>query len=80
MLRGVLLCEEAEPEEEAAAEEECLLVPLVIVLGRTRARDRLLPDRDSLPSSCHGNNKQHFLGSGGRSMTLTANQLQHPKH
>lgn len=41
-------------EEEAAPEEEeevvCLLVPLVMAPGRTRARLRLLPDRDTLLS------------------------------
>lgn len=44
------------PEEDVAgaAEDEedveCLLVPLVMVPGRTLARLRLLPDRDSVPS------------------------------
>lgn len=41
---------EAELDEEV---EECLLVPLVIGLGRTRAKDRVLLDLDSLPS-CTG--------------------------
>lgn len=31
--------------------DECLLVPFVMVPGRTRARERLLLDRDSIPSS-----------------------------
>lgn len=44
----VLLWEE---EVEVVEEVECLLVPLVTVLGRTRARLRLLVDRDSLPST-----------------------------
>lgn len=37
-----------ELEEEV---EECLLVPFVMVPGLTRARDRLLLDRDSMTSS-----------------------------
>lgn len=37
-------------EEEEPVAEECLLVPLVIALGRTLARDRLLAVRASLPS------------------------------
>lgn len=40
--------DEGPPEEEE--EVECLLVPLVMVPGRTRARLRLLPDLDSLLS------------------------------
>lgn len=44
------------PEEEDGAPEEeedveCLLVPFEMVLGRTRAKLRLLPDRDSVPSA-----------------------------
>lgn len=37
-------------EEEEPVAEECLLVPLVMGLGRTLARDRLLAVRASLPS------------------------------
>ena len=48
-LRGVLLCEDEDEEDEPVA-EECLLVPLVMGLGRTLARDRLLAERDSVPS------------------------------
>lgn len=44
-----MLCDEEVEEEEPVA-EECLLVPLVIGLGRTLARDRLLAVRASLPS------------------------------
>lgn len=40
--------EEGAPDEED--EVECLLVPLVMAPVRTRAKLRLLPDRDSLPS------------------------------
>lgn len=49
-LRWVLLCEEEVEEEEEPVAEECLLVPLVMGLGRTLARDRLLAVRASLPS------------------------------
>lgn len=46
-----MLCEEEEvEEEEEPVAKECLLVPLVMGLGRTLARDRLLPERASLPS------------------------------
>lgn len=37
-------------EEEEPVAEECLLVPLVMGLGRTLARDRLLAVRASLAS------------------------------
>jgi len=49
-LRWVLLCEEAVEDEEEPVAEECLLVPLVMGLGRTLARDRLLAVRASLAS------------------------------
>ncbi len=49
-LRWVLLCEEEVEEEEEPVAEECLLVPLVMGLGRTLARDRLLAVRASLAS------------------------------
>lgn len=49
-LRWVLLCEEEVEEEEEPVAEECLLVPLVMGLGRTLARDKLLAVRASLPS------------------------------
>lgn len=45
-----MLCDEEVEEEEEPVAEECLLVPLVIGLGRTLARDRLLAVRASLPS------------------------------
>lgn len=45
-----MLCEEEVEEEEEPVAEECLLVPLVMGLGRTLARDRLLAVRASLPS------------------------------
>lgn len=37
-------------EEEEPVAEECLLVPLVMGLGRTRAKDRLLAVRASVLS------------------------------
>lgn len=49
-LRCALVPEEEDGAPEEEEEAECLLVPLVMALGRTRARLRLLPDRDSLPS------------------------------
>lgn len=49
-LRWVLLCEEEVEDEEEPVAEECLLVPLVMGLGRTLARDRLLAVRASLAS------------------------------
>ena len=52
-LRWVLLWEEEEEEEEEPVAEECLLVPLVMGLGRTRARDRLLAERVSPVPSCY---------------------------
>lgn len=45
-----MLCEEEEEEEEEPVAEECLLVPFVMGLGRTLAKDRLLAVRVSLPS------------------------------
>lgn len=47
---GLLWVVEAELDEEV---EECLLVPLVIGLGRTRASDRVLLDLESV-TSCRG--------------------------
>lgn len=44
-----MLCEEEVEEEEPVA-EECLVVPLVMGLGRTLAKDRLLAVRASLLS------------------------------
>lgn len=46
---GLWAEEEVAPEDEV--EEECLLVPLVMVPGRTLARLRLLPDRVTVVSS-----------------------------
>lgn len=37
-------------EEEEPVADECLLVPLVMGLGRTLGRDRLLAGGGSLPS------------------------------
>ena len=48
-----MLWEEEEEEEEEPVAEECLLVPLVMGLGRTRARDRLLAERVSPVPSCY---------------------------
>ncbi len=45
-----MLCDEEVEEEEEPVAEECLLVPLVMGLGRTLARDRVLAVRASLPS------------------------------
>lgn len=47
---GLWVEEEVAPDEEEV-EEECLLVPLVMVPGRTLARLRLLPDRVTVFSS-----------------------------
>lgn len=46
---GLWVEEEVAPEEEV--EVECLLVPLVMVPGRTLTRLRLLPDRETVLSS-----------------------------
>lgn len=41
--------EEEGPVEEEVVAAECLVVPLVMVPGRARARLRLLADRDTPP-------------------------------
>ncbi|KAG7264734.1 hypothetical protein CRUP_025912 [Coryphaenoides rupestris] len=49
-LRCVLLWEEEDDDDDEPVADECLLVPLVTGwLGRTRARDRLLVERFSVP-------------------------------
>lgn len=60
-LRCVLLCEEEVEDEEEPVAEECLLVPLVMGLGRTLARDRVLAERASLPSCAVIENRADYL-------------------